>query len=71
MTTAQQIQFAASVQIGTQIEMGNDSVLTVTEIGKHSFVGTLKVKGRQINDECLLTFQTISNPHYNKNLRII
>jgi hypothetical protein len=71
MTTSQQIQFAASVQVGMQIEMGNDSVLTVTKIGKHSFVGTLKVKCRQINDEYLLTFQTISNPHYNKHLRIL
>jgi len=71
MTTAEQIQFAAKVQIGTKIEMGYNSTLTVKEILNLAFKGTLEVSGQKITDDCVLCYDMISNPHYNKHLRII
>ncbi len=70
MTTFQAIQFAAKVQIGTEIEMGRNCTLTVSEIGDKAFKGVLKIGGKLVDNQCFLSFETLTNPHYNQNLKV-
>lgn len=72
MTTLQQIQFAAKVQIGTEIKGSNKMTLVVTKIGEKRFYGYSKEYFQKtgIEREITLEFATIMNHHYNKDLVI-
>jgi len=74
MTTLQQIQFAAQVQIGNEIKGYGNFSMIVTAVTKHGFKGYSKYlfeKYGKKEETVYLSFETIANPHYNKNLQII
>ena len=72
MTTLQQTQFLANVQIGSIIVGYGGQEMKVTEVTDKGFKGLsvycLEKFGKE--QEISLDFSTIANSHYNKNLRI-
>jgi len=73
MTTLEAIHFAARIQIGTEIRGYGNSILVVTEIKKNSFKGYSKYAFEKFGKktDTRLFFDTLLNPHYNKNLAIL
>jgi len=73
MTTQEQIKFAANVTIGTEILGHGKQILVVEKITKYGFEGYSKKwfekSGQKGN--LVLSFETIANPHYNKDLKIL
>lgn len=72
MTPLQQLQFAAKIQIGSEIK-GYGMVLIVTKISDKYITGYSKEQFEKTgkNVVLILNYSTIMNPHYNKNLSII
>lgn len=71
MTTLQQIQFAAKIQIGTEIKGSCNMTLVVTRIDKRIYGYSKEYFQKTGNKrEIILNFETIMNPHYNKDLSI-
>ncbi len=55
--------------IGTKIQ-NNYGLLEVTEIKKSYFNCNLILNGK-VRSTVMLSFDTFSNPHYNKNLKLV
>lgn len=71
MTTIEALSFAAQVQVGSKIEMGFNSILEVTEVRKSCFYGKIYIGGKMRSESVSLSFETLLNPHYNKNIKIL
>lgn len=72
MTPIQQLQFCASIQIGTEIISNGNNILVVTKVTSMGFKGYSKYAFEKYGKktDSYLTFETIQNPHYNKDLKI-
>jgi len=60
---------AKDIKIGTRLE-SHKMIMVVTGESEKYFIGYLDFAGRNAG-ECLLAKDTLTNPHYNKNLKII
>ena len=69
MTTLQALRFTAQVQIGSLIK-SNNMVLRVDAIKENSFEGQVIYKGKE-RGLTTLSFETLLNPHYGKDIKII
>ena len=71
MTTLQMVQFAAQIQVGTVIKTTYQTMV-VTSITEKRIYGYDKkrfdLKGKK--EEISLEYETIMNPHYNKDMKI-
>jgi len=70
MTTLEAIKFSASVTIGTRIK-ANGMILVVKEISNDAFIGVAEYKGKERKDSMSLSFATLLNPHYCKDIQIL
>ena len=71
MTTLEQIKFAAQIQVGTRIR-GGKQIMVVTEItGKRIKGYNEYAKSKGYESEMVLFYETITNPHYNKDFEIL
>jgi hypothetical protein len=71
MTTLEQIKFAAQIQVGTRIKAGKQ-IMVVTEITAKRIKGYSEyAKSNGYESDMFLSFETITNPHYNKNFEIL
>jgi hypothetical protein len=73
MTTLEAVQFAAQIQVGTKIQGYGGQVMIVTEITKKYIKGISEYAKVKYNkeSEMILSYETLLNPHYNKDLKII
>lgn len=73
MTPLEQIKFAAQIKIGSQIELYYKMTLVVTEITDKKIIGFAKERFDKTGKKEIiaLCYATITNPHYNKNLKIV
>lgn len=72
MTTIEAITFAAQVVINSEIQMGDGSILIVERVTAKSWSGTLINSNRRVLDSNThLSFSTLTNPHYNKNIKLL
>lgn len=69
MTNLQAINFAARVKVGTLIK-SNGMVLRVDEIKSDCFTGQSIYKEKEMG-LTYLSFETLLNPHYCKDIEII
>jgi hypothetical protein len=73
MTTLEQIKFASKLQKGTKVKGYGGQIMIITGTNKYGFTAyseyAFKKYGKKT--KCLLPYERIQNPHYNKNLEIL
>ena len=72
MTTLEALKFTAQIQIGSRLK-GGGQIMIVTKITDKAIYGNSEYCLKKFNkeQEQILFFETILNPHYNKNLTIL
>ena len=74
MATLEIVKLAASIMIGSRVKGYGGSVLVVTKLTKHGFLGYSEYKYEKFgkkDESVYLSYETLMNPHYNKNLEVL
>lgn len=74
LTTLEIVKLAASIMIGSRVKGYGNQILVVTKLTKHGFCGyseyKYKLTGKK-SESVYLSFETLMNPHYNKNIEVL
>jgi len=73
LTPLEIVKLAASIVIGSRVSGYAGQVLVVTEVTKHGFKGYSEYRFETYGKkgEVYLSYETLTNPHYNKNLKVL